>query len=106
MERHHRRPLHERMMRSVIAALFARPDRLRKIVPLLRIYQRLGLQRLARALGILSLLPADLRAMEQLLPDLSREGAATTLPERIARARRKAPHRRLADRMRAERVHG
>ena len=51
---------------------------------LLRIYQRLGLQRLARALGILSLLPADLRAMEQLLPDLSREGAATILPERIA----------------------
>ncbi len=84
VERHHRRPLHERMMRSVIAALFARPDRLRKIVPLLRIYQRLGLQRLARALGILSLLPADLRAMEELLPDLSREGAATTLPERIA----------------------
>jgi glycolate oxidase iron-sulfur subunit len=84
VERNHRRPLRERMVRRMIAALFARPERLRILAPLLRMYQRIGLQRLVRQLGLSSLLPAELRAMEQLLPDLSRNGAAETLPTRIA----------------------
>jgi len=83
VERNTPRPLRERIVRSMMGALFAHPKRLRKIVPLLRLYQSLGLQRLVRQ-GLGSLLPAELRAMEKLLPDLSREGASESLPTRIA----------------------
>jgi len=84
VERQYRRPLRERALRRLIAAVFSNPERLRKVAVLLRVYQRLGLQRLARRLGLTSLLPSGLRAMEQLLPDLSGDGVPEALPERIA----------------------
>ncbi len=83
VERQHRRPLHKRTLRWMIAAVFSRPERMRKMILPLRAYQRLGLQKLARAMGLTSRLPRSLRAMEQMLPDLSRN-ATTTLPPRIA----------------------
>jgi len=82
--RNYRRPLRERALRRMIAALFSSPPRLRKMAVLLRAYQRLGLQRLVRRLGLTSLLPPGLRAMEQLLPDLSGDGVLEMLPEHIA----------------------
>ena len=84
VERLYRRPLRERALRRMIAAVFTRPTRLRKLAVALRAYQRLGLQQLSRALHLTSLLPASLRAMEQLLPDLSRNGTSAVLPPRIA----------------------
>ncbi|MGA2373295.1 MAG: glycolate oxidase subunit GlcF [Candidatus Korobacteraceae bacterium] len=84
VERQYRRPLHERALRRMIAAVFSRPERMRKMIGPLRVYQRLGLQKLARAMGLTSLLPRSLRAMEQMLPDLSQNGTAVTLPPRIA----------------------
>ncbi len=84
VERQYRRPLHERALRRMIAAVFSRPKRMRKMVLPLRAYQRLGLQKLARAVGLTSLLPRSLRAMEQMLPDLSRNATLATLPPRIA----------------------
>ncbi|MGZ4827454.1 MAG: heterodisulfide reductase-related iron-sulfur binding cluster, partial [Terriglobales bacterium] len=84
LERLYQRPLADRALRRMIAATFSRPKRLRKLAYALRAYQRLGLQRLFRATHLTSLLPHSLRAMEQLLPDLSRNGLSKALPERIA----------------------
>lgn len=84
VERLHHRSLWERMQRRMIAATFSRPARLRKLAVALRAYQRLGLQRLFRALHLTSLLPASLRTMEQLMPDLSRSETSAVLPPRIA----------------------
>jgi glycolate oxidase iron-sulfur subunit len=84
LERLYQRPLADRALRRMIAATFSRPKRLRKLAYALRAYQRLGLQRLFRATHLTSLLPRSLRAMEQLLPDLSRNGLSKALPERIA----------------------
>ena len=67
----------------MIAAVFSQPARMRKLLLLLRTYQRLGLQRLARTLRLNLLLPRGLRAMEELLPDLSNPSIAATLPSRI-----------------------
>lgn len=84
VERHYLRPLHERVLRRMVAAVFSRPARMRKLMAPLRVYQRLGLQRLTRALGLTALLPRSLRAMEQLLPDLSHRETSAVLPPRIA----------------------
>jgi glycolate oxidase iron-sulfur subunit len=84
VERQHRRPLWDRALRRTIAAVFSRPARLRKLVVVLRAYQRLGVQRLARAWGLTSLLPPSVRTMEQLLPDLSDKETAAILPPLIA----------------------
>ena len=83
VERQYRRPLHERALRRMIAAVFSRPERMRKMILPLRAYQRLGLQKLARAVGLTSLLPRSLRAMEKMLPDLSTNAKSVTLPPRI-----------------------
>jgi len=83
VERQYHRPLHERALRRMIAAVFSRPERMRKLVLPLRAYQRLGLQKLARATGLTSLLPRSLRAMELMLPDLSHNAKSVTLPPRI-----------------------
>lgn len=84
VERLYRRPLSERALRRMIAAVFSRPTRLRKLAVALRAYQRFGGRRLSRALHLTSLLPQSLRAMEQLLPDLLAEDTAVVLPPRIA----------------------
>jgi glycolate oxidase iron-sulfur subunit len=84
VERLYQRPLKERALRRVITAVFSRPTRLRKLAVALRAYQRLGLQRLSRALHVTKLLPPSLRAMELLLPDLVTNDTATVLPPRIA----------------------
>jgi glycolate oxidase iron-sulfur subunit len=84
VERRYHRPLRERIFRSMIAATFSRPKRLRKLAVALRAYQRLGLQRLVHALHLTALLPQNLRTMEQLMPDLSRRECSAVLPARIA----------------------
>jgi glycolate oxidase iron-sulfur subunit len=83
IERLYQRPLAERALRRMIAFLFAHPKRLRRVAAALRVYQRLGLQRLLRATRLNSLLPGSFRAMEQLLPDLSRNGSSAVLPQRV-----------------------
>lgn len=84
IERLYHRPLADRVLRRMIGAVFSQPKRLRKLAVVLRVYQRLGLQRLFRASHLTSLLPHSLRAMERLLPELSRDGFSVALPERIA----------------------
>jgi glycolate oxidase iron-sulfur subunit len=84
VQRQYRRPLHERVLQCLVGAVFSRPSRMRKLMVPLRAYQVLGLQRLARAMGLTSLLPRSLRAMEQMLPNLSQRDTSVVLPPRIA----------------------
>jgi glycolate oxidase iron-sulfur subunit len=67
VERQHPRTRRERAVRSMVFSLFPYPQRLRKLRPALRAYQRTGLERLAQRVH----LPPTLAAMEQLLPPLT-----------------------------------
>ena len=80
IERHVERPLGDRLFRRLIFALFPYPGRLRWVALKLWGYQRLGIQRLVRASGLLSLLPARLRAMEAVAPRFSLRAMLRSLP--------------------------
>ncbi|HSZ64250.1 MAG TPA: glycolate oxidase subunit GlcF [Terriglobales bacterium] len=81
IERNYPRPKTDGILRRMIFEIFPRPDRLRLLLGPLRIFQRSGLQSLVRRSGLLKLLPASLRAMENLTPSAPQKGAA--LPERV-----------------------
>ncbi|MEO8099410.1 MAG: heterodisulfide reductase-related iron-sulfur binding cluster [Acidobacteriota bacterium] len=70
IERKHPRSLAERIHRRAIFDLFPNVARLRQMRPLLRFYQRSGVQGLLRGLGLFKVLPKRLRTMEALLPPL------------------------------------
>lgn len=72
IERNYRRPLLDRLFRRLIFALFPHPQRLRRLMPLLWLYQRSGLRWLLRHSGLLRLAGARLEALESLLPELNR----------------------------------
>jgi len=80
IERRYTRPAAEKRFRRILFSIFPRPDRLRALLLPLRLYQKAGLEALVRSLGIPKLLPARLRAMEALLPQVP---AQETLPELI-----------------------
>jgi glycolate oxidase iron-sulfur subunit len=89
IERHHPRPLADRLQRWLVFNLFPRPERLRRLRPLLALYQRSGLQALLRKSGARKLLPARLRGMEALLPKIaSRQEIPALTPARGPRRAR------------------
>jgi glycolate dehydrogenase iron-sulfur subunit len=70
------------MMEDVILRkLLPHPDRLEAATTPLRVYQRVGLQRLVRKLGILKMFPPALERMEGLLPELPGRPLRQTLSE-------------------------
>lgn len=71
IERNIPRGFGEWLLRKLIFATFPHPARLRLLALPLLAYQKSGLRRLVRALGIPKLLPKRLAAMEALLPDVS-----------------------------------
>jgi glycolate dehydrogenase iron-sulfur subunit len=81
IERSYPRPILDGILRRMIFEVFPKPDRLRLLVGPLRLYQRLGLQSLVRRSGLLKLLPASLRSMENLTPSAPQKAVA--LPERV-----------------------
>jgi glycolate oxidase iron-sulfur subunit len=88
IERRHRRPLGQRLLRALIFALFPYPLRLRVALLLQLVFVKTGLRWLARRLG---LLPAPLRALDDLAPAPSARGLFTRLPELTpARGERRA----------------
>ncbi len=54
----------------VLRKLLPHPDRLETSMAPMRLYQRTGLQKLVRTLGVLKIFPKPLERMEGLLPDL------------------------------------
>ena len=83
VERHVHRSLFDRSFRRLIFALFPYPRRLRFVALQLWFYQKLGLQWLLRASGLLRMLPAPLRAMEAVTPPVTLKSAFGTLPTHI-----------------------
>src|SRR5688572_13621135 len=81
VEREAKRTLGERAFRRMIFSMFPHPGRLRALSYPLGVYQKLGIQRLVHASGVLNLLPKRLQAMERLLPPITFGGAG--LPARI-----------------------
>jgi glycolate oxidase iron-sulfur subunit len=81
VEREAKRGFGDRVFRHMIFAMFPHPGRLRALSWPLGAYQKLGIQRLVHASGLLSLLPKRMQAMERLLPPISFGGAP--LPARI-----------------------
>lgn len=83
IERNYQRPLGDRLFRWLIFNLFPYPERLRKLLPLLWLYQNSPLQRLVRQSQLLQL-SARLEAMEQILPkvnlDQTQQNFATVIP--------------------------
>jgi glycolate oxidase iron-sulfur subunit len=73
IERRGRRGAADRWFRSLLFALFPRPDRLRRLAVFLKLYQRSGLQRLVRASGALDLVSKRLAALDRLTPRMSRQ---------------------------------
>jgi len=83
VERHYRRPLSDRLFRTVLFTLFPYPRRLRAASLPLWIYQHSGLQRLARRSGLINLLPPRLRSMEALTPRVTMDAFRAKMPQLI-----------------------
>ena len=81
VERKFKRPLLDRLFRQFIFSLFPYPTRLRVIALPLWVYQRLGVQWLVRSMGLLSLLPLRLRAMEAVMPRVALNGVFSSMPK-------------------------
>ena len=89
IERKTERSREEKLHRSFMFGTFTRPERLRRMrIPLLA-YQKSGLQAVVRGLGLLKLLPKQIRTMEALLPKLApMETIAEVTPTVGAKRRR------------------
>ncbi len=81
VERRHRRPWRDRLLREAVFALFPHPRRLRALRGPLAAYRRSGLQRLVQRSGVLERVSPTLAAMESLAPPVR---PAPALPERVA----------------------
>ncbi|QVQ53623.1 4Fe-4S dicluster domain-containing protein [Spiractinospora alimapuensis] len=81
VEREHPRGVSERLLRSMIFALFPHRARLNAMRGPLRAYQRSGLSRVLRRSGLLDRVSPALSAMERINPPI--RGAAR-LPERVS----------------------
>jgi len=80
IERRYTRSTGEKRFRHFLFSTFTRPDWLRALLLPLHLYQKTGLEALVRRIGLPKLLPARLRAMEALLPQVPAQEA---LPELI-----------------------
>lgn len=92
IERHLKSGFGESAFRKMIFATFPHPRRLRLLALPLLLYQRSGLRRLLRAIGVPKLLPKRLAAMEELLPEIS-AAVFDRLPSRIVP--KSTPRRRV-----------
>ena len=83
VERQAGRSIVDRLFRRSIFWFFPHPGRLRVVALMLWIYQQLGIQRLFRAIKLLNILPARLRAMETMAPAVDPSAFYNRLPEWI-----------------------
>jgi glycolate oxidase iron-sulfur subunit len=73
VERRYERRADDRAFREMIFQFFPYPNRLRAVAAPMRLYQRFGIGDKLRRAGIIQRIPARMRAMEALLPDLPKE---------------------------------
>jgi len=84
IERNYSRSLPDKLYRKLIFSLFPYPNRLRPLLAVLLVYQKLGLQKLVRATGLLKRVSPHLAAMEFNLPQLSLKAFRDSLPDVIS----------------------
>ena len=90
IEEGYRRAPGDSLFRTAIFSLFPYPGRLRAAALPLSLYVRSGLQRIARASGLLRLLPARIAQLDELAPPVAREKRLLGFyPARTATARRR-----------------
>ena len=65
----------------ILRKLLPHPDRLETSMAPMRLYQRTGLQKMVRTLGVLNMFPKPLERMEGLLPDLPERPLRRTIKE-------------------------
>lgn len=73
VERRYERRADDKAFREMIFQIFPYRSRLRLAAGPLRLYQRFGLDKKLRKAGVMSRLPARMRAMEALMPKLAKE---------------------------------
>ncbi len=71
VERNQPRNLADKLIRSIIFNIFPYPERLKIFLPLLWVYQNLGIQKIVRAIGLLKYISPRLAAMESILPEIT-----------------------------------
>ena len=89
IERKTERSPGEKRHRRFMFENFTQPDRLRRMRLPLLVYQKLGMQAVARGLGLLKLLPKKLQTMEALLPKLGRREAVAEVTPAVGTKRRR-----------------
>jgi glycolate oxidase iron-sulfur subunit len=89
VERRYERTADDKAFREMIFQLFPYRKRLRLAAGPLRLYQRLGLAEKLRSSGVMKVLPARLRAMEALMPELQKEQKIPEHTEAVGGKRRR-----------------
>lgn len=92
IERNYPRSLPDRLFRELLFSLFPYPARLRLLVPLLWLYQKLGLNRLLQSPAVTRIIPKRLLGMEKVLPPV-RLQALIERPASFTRAKTKRRRR-------------
>jgi glycolate oxidase iron-sulfur subunit len=85
IERHYKRSFSDRLFRSFLFSLFPHPGRLRAMLPLLWLYQKIGARRLLRSQALSRFMPARLLGMEAVMPPVSL-GVMSSRPATFTRA--------------------
>ena len=80
IERRHPRSPQDRAFRRVIFAFFPHPERLRPLLPLMRLYQRSGLRRLVEQSGVLEKLPPRLSSIHAIMPRVTKRTLTARVP--------------------------
>lgn len=84
IERRYERSAFDKFYRNTIFSLFPYPKRMKLMLPLFYIYQKLGLRTLIQSSGILSRFSQKLGNMEAMLPNVESPAFPAELPETIA----------------------
>ncbi len=80
IERRYERSAFDRFYRSAIFSLFPYHQRLKLMLPLFYVYQKLGLRSLVRTTGIVGRISKKLSKMEEMLPEVSSPAFPRELP--------------------------
>lgn len=83
VERNQPRTFQDKIIRSLIFNLFPYPQRLRIFLPLFWLYQKLGIQKLVRATGLLQKIFPRLGAMDSILPEVTLKSFTQKFPDII-----------------------
>ena len=89
VERRYDRRADDKAFREMIFQFFPYPNRLRAIAAPMRLYQRFGIGDKLRKAGVMQRIPARMRAMEALLPDLPKEEKIPDLTGPVGERRRR-----------------